>query len=269
MDQQHAKLMKSVVCGGMAGCAAKTMLAPLERARIMLQVGSGKTLASTLRAVVREEGAFGLWAGNTANLARIFPSRGIAFATNDMLNSKLDVRTAFSSFVVGGASGLCATAATYPLDVVRGRQAGELRGAGRHNFAAAMLVISREGSLYRGATPTLLGSIPFEGVRFGVVEILNTNDGRPMTKAAHGALAGLVASVLTFPNDTIRRLLQQKRTRVGYFDCAAQLYAEHGPTRFYRGLLPNLLKAVPSAAIQFSVFDFLKRRFDASLRSSA
>ncbi|KAJ8613490.1 hypothetical protein CTAYLR_002159 [Chrysophaeum taylorii] len=255
-----------VVCGGIAGCTAKTILAPLERARIMQQV-SGGTMGVSLRTVLREEGVSGLWAGNTANLARVFPLRGIAFAVNDWLNMAFTptdkLGASVAKFAVGGAAGLVSTTATYPLDLVRGRQAAEVMGASRRNFALALVGVARQegiAALWRGAPPTIFGAIPFEGIRFGVVGLLHTRDveRRPAVKAAHGAVAGFVAGLVTFPNDTVRRILQQRdQPYRGYFDCVRQIYRNHGIRRFYFGLWPNLIKAVPSAAVQFGVYELL------------
>lgn len=264
-------MLKGILCGGIAGCAAKTALAPLERARIMLQVRGG-TMTGRLAAVMAQEGFFGLWAGNTANLVRVFPMRGIAFAANDFFGALNDSKA--YKFVAGGCSGLLSVAVTYPLDLVRGRQA--TGSSSTVNFGRAIVnFVKADGvaSLWRGAGPTLLGSIPFEGLRFGIVELLKTSSSSSssprstegtthasMTKASHGAFAGLVAGLATFPNDTIRRMLQQQDCPYrGYFDCAITVYKKHGLRRFYFGVIPSLLKAVPSAAIQFGTFEYLKR----------
>ena len=188
-------------------------------------------------------------------------ARGLAFATNDALKATFNVD---GSFITGGIAGLVATTATYPLDLVRGRQAGQL--GSRLNFAHAIVHFARTDgvtSLYRGAAPTLVGAIPFEGLKFGVFDRLQQSRSRrgPVTKAKDGAVAGCVAGLLTFPNDTIRRVLQQRdapRLYRGYFDCAFMIVRTHGPTRLYSGLVPNLIKAVPSAGIQFFVFESLK-----------
>jgi len=253
--------VKSVVCGGLAGCVAKTVVAPLERLRILRQVEERGTFASAASRVWRQEGFVGFWTGNSANLARIAPARGLAFATNDLLKR----RFCDNSFLTGGLAGLLSTAATYPLDLVRGRQAGHV-GATSKNFAAALFHFARTDglrSLYGGAAPTLLGAIPFEGVKFGVFDFCQKkrHTKTPASKATDGAVAGLVAGLTTFPNDTIRRLLQQRHAPYeGYLDCASKLLHAHGPARLYAGLTPNLLKAVPSAGLQFFTFEFLKDR---------
>ena len=260
--------MKSVVCGGIAGVVAKSLVAPLERVRILRQVqgGGGSSLEAAVK-VFRSEGIFGFWAGNGANLARTFPARGLAFATNDVLKGCfLKGEGSRYSFLTGGVAGAVATVATYPLDLVRGRQAGGKEG---RNFLAAFVYYLRQDgflSLYAGAAPTILGSIPFEGLKFGVFDTLQRRrKGQTWhAKIVDGAAAGAAAGLLTFPNDTVRRVLQQRdsqRLYRGYFDCLRTILKTQGPRRLYFGVVPNLIKAIPSAGIQFAVFEYMKATF--------
>lgn len=96
---------------GLAGCCAKTTIAPLDRVKILLQAQNphykhlGNTPAleheelyhffytsvkrliffsgvlSTLRAVPKKEGFLGLYRGNGAMMVRVFPYGAIQFMT--------------------------------------------------------------------------------------------------------------------------------------------------------------------------------------------
>lgn len=79
------------------------------------------------------------------------------------------------------------------------------------------LTVKDEGllALYRGATPTLLGAVPYEGIKFGTVGVLEwwfpleaNEDGSlpkptPLRKMLFGGLGGVMAGLLTYPNDTV------------------------------------------------------------------
>lgn len=79
------------------------------------------------------------------------------------------------------------------------------------------LTIKDEGfmALYRGATPTMLGAVPYEGIKFGTVGILEkwfpvlaNEDGTvqkptPIRKMLFGGIGGIMAGLLTYPNDTV------------------------------------------------------------------
>lgn len=83
-----ADMTRRMVCGGLAGMIAKTATNPLERIKMLSQTGEhGLQSAGVLnlyRSILRNEGILGLWAGNGANLLRVFPAKAIVFSSNDM-----------------------------------------------------------------------------------------------------------------------------------------------------------------------------------------
>jgi solute carrier family 25 phosphate transporter 23/24/25/41 len=177
-------------------------------------------------------------------------------------------------------AGMTATAITYPLDLARGRITGKLAGgvgetkAYRGIVQTITMTVRDEGimALYRGALPTLMGAMPYEGIKFGTVGVLETwfplkDDETPtaMRKMAMGGMGGVMAGLMTYPNDTIRRLLQLQGSRgtatefTGYFDCMQKTYAEYGITRFYRGVGLNIVRMAPNTAVQFGSYELLKK----------
>ncbi len=141
------------------------------------------------------------------------------------------------SFLAGGMAGMTASAATYPLDLARGRITGKLASpSGKKHYKGIINTVvttaREEGAmaLYKGITPTLLGAMPYEGIKFGTVGLLErafpkTNEGAAgveggkdvannvTRKLAFGGAGGMMAGVLTYPNDTVRRLLQLQGSR--------------------------------------------------------
>jgi hypothetical protein len=82
-------------------------------------------------------------------------------------------------------------------------------------------------------------------------------------KVMFGATGGVTAGCLTYPNDTIRRMLQLQgtpgyRNYSGYFDCARTVLKEEGIKRFYRGMGVNLVRMAPNTAVQFGAYELLK-----------
>lgn len=90
--------------------------------------GGHKTSVVRLyRDIIRNEGVLGLWAGNGANLLRVFPAKAVVFSSNDFYRQLIQRFTGeqrvsgASSFLAGGMAGMTASLATYPLDLaVRG-----------------------------------------------------------------------------------------------------------------------------------------------------
>lgn len=265
-----------------------------------LSGSKSQSISSLYRSIIANEGIRGLWAGNGANLLRIFPAKGVVFASNDFWRSQMhwiaprysntEKLPAHLSFLAGGLSGMTATAATYPLDFARGRVSGKLAinsgpsaqgKAYKGIIGTIRLTVKDEGlfALYKGATPTLIGAIPYEGIKFGTVGVLELlfpakeEDKKNSQKAVwrkvmFGGAGGVMAGLITYPNDTVRRMLQLQGSRGtvdvynGYWDCAKKVYKKYGITRFYYGVTANLIRMAPNTAIQFGSYELLKRATD-------
>lgn len=206
--------------------------------------------------------------------------------------------SASMSFLAGGMAGMTATAVTYPLDFARGRISGKLAGVGTAppvttesssssslsrkpqkiygGIVQTLLVtVKDEGllAIYKGVTPTIMGAMPYEGIKFGTVGLLEKlfppkdetdKSQRPLRKLVFGGMGGVMAGLITYPNDTVRRLLQLQGSRgtstrySGYWDCVRQTYQKEGIARFYRGLTINIIRMAPNAAVQFGSYELLK-----------
>jgi Mitochondrial carrier protein len=79
---------RRMICGGLAGMIAKTATNPLERIKMLSQTGEHGakkgTIVSIYRNILNTEGIIGLWAGNGANLLRVFPSKAVVFSSHDV-----------------------------------------------------------------------------------------------------------------------------------------------------------------------------------------
>lgn len=241
------KNISSLIAGGMAGMTAKTVVAPLERVKIMYQVTNERfslwKFPPILIDIFRKEGLTALWRGHSAALLRIFPYAGIQFMTYDYLkrqfaenfdaqeNTTLLVSEAM---VCGGAAGAVSTAATYPLDLARSRLAitpqNQRSAVSRFHVIKSLHAWHQMGGvaeLYKGLSPTLLGVIPYGAIAFSTNEAVkrtlikydiwsqhcDQSEKRGgniniWQKLLAGALAGIVAQTCTYPLEILRRRMQ-------------------------------------------------------------
>ncbi|KAG1804431.1 mitochondrial carrier domain-containing protein [Suillus subaureus] len=198
--------IRSGIAGGLAGCIAKTAVAPLDRVKILFQASNpdfqkyAGTWTGAYRAglaIYRDGGARGLLQGHSATLLRIFPYAAIKFMVYDQWRALLipirDKETNLRRFTAGALAGMTSVTFTYPLELVRVRMAFHSRpsthsaGQTRPSFLSAMRVIYNEGStpspatlatttqvferfpvfkFYRGFTVTMVGMIPYAGTAF-------------------------------------------------------------------------------------------------------
>ncbi|KAH0832974.1 mitochondrial carrier domain-containing protein [Lanmaoa asiatica] len=198
--------LRSGLAGGLAGCVAKTAVAPLDRVKILFQAsnpdfqkyaGSWTGAFRAGLAIYRDDGARGLLQGHSATLLRIFPYAAIKFMAYDQLRLLLiptpDYETNLRRFTTGALAGMTSVALTYPLELIRVRMAFNSRmtkKAGRPSFIRAISHIFHEAPVsrtnpsassatpkqiferfpilkfYRGFTVTVVGMIPYAGTGF-------------------------------------------------------------------------------------------------------
>jgi solute carrier family 25 protein 42 len=153
----HNDIYNSLVFGGLAGIAAKTVIAPGERVKMLFQVSSDKFTVrgafSKAWSIVMENGVLNLWRGHSATVIRVAPYAALSYALHDFLersfqshNNAMTLSFAYR-FLAGSISGIGATIFTYPLDSLRIRIA----------MGIPWFDCLRKGRFYQGMLPTLLG----------------------------------------------------------------------------------------------------------------
>ncbi|KAG7090970.1 hypothetical protein E1B28_010037 [Marasmius oreades] len=204
-DKQSLQyIIRSGLAGGIAGCIAKTVVAPLDRVKILFQASNpdfqkyAGTWSGAFRAgneIYRGSGIRGLLQGHSVTLLRVFPYAAIKFMAYDQIHhilmpSKRE-ETNFRRFCAGAISGVTSVFFTYPLEVFRVRLAFHTKTVDRsarpsllqafhqiyhekssvpqsHEAVAAKQIFRRFPILkfYRGFTATIVGMIPYAGVSF-------------------------------------------------------------------------------------------------------
>ena len=282
IDRPATKSALLVVAGGLSGAMAKSATAPLERVKIMSQAGDTGNFVKLLADVVRIEGWAGLWRGNTANVIRVIPNKGVLMMCSDMYKAGVTAVLpacggATISSVAGGLAGLTAVLCTYPLELARTRMAfricDDVACAPYSNVLSTLRsVVAADGplSLYSGVGATLIGALPFEGLKFGAYDIFKswlprTSDGKTpaIWTLVAGAGAGAIAHALTYPLDTVRRRMQISGAlgAVKYtnaWNCLRTVAATEGWMALFYGLTPTILRALPNLGLQFFLYEVIK-----------
>ncbi|CAH8631271.1 unnamed protein product [Schistosoma margrebowiei] len=238
-DSSHrVPIAINILTGGLAGCVAKTTIAPLDRAKINFQSTrmpfNVRSLIQFLKNTYQEQGFMCLWRGHTATLARIFPYSAIQYSAHDHYKHLLGISSASHSeisyirlrrFLAGVGAGTTSVTCTYPLDVARARMAVTTASKYSSLFHAIRALYTEEGlsALYRGFSPALLGIIPYAGTAFFTFETLKETcldrnkdpiTGKrpkklyPFENLCCGAVAGILGQTASYPLDIVRRRMQ-------------------------------------------------------------
>ena len=194
-----ARSQRTMAAGGIAGCVAKTIMAPLSRLTILFQVGpmlssasGGGALAvknnqfsgslySVGARVLKEEGVLSFWKGNLTSVIHRFPYSAINFTVYDRLRTSfrnLNYRESpFTRFICGATAGGTACFACYPLDLVRTRltvlktPSACASSSVYGNITSIMYsIVKTEGimGLYRGVLISVCVTTPTFGISFCV-----------------------------------------------------------------------------------------------------
>ncbi|KAK0643594.1 mitochondrial carrier domain-containing protein [Cercophora newfieldiana] len=142
-------LWKSGVAGGMAGCVAKTLVAPLDRVKILFQAhnphfvrytGSWFGVAGAMKDIYHQDGVLGLYRGHSATVLRIFPYAAIKFLAYEQIRAAVipnrQHETPFRRLISGSLAGVTSVFFTYPLEVIRVRLAFETKKDGRSTLTS-------------------------------------------------------------------------------------------------------------------------------------
>lgn len=76
----------------------------------------------------------------------------------------------------------------------------------------------------------------------------------------YGAVAGACAEAATYPFEVVRRQLQMqvRATKMSALATSLKIVEQGGIPALYAGLTPSLLQVLPSAAISYFVYEFMK-----------
>ncbi|XP_038698426.1 mitochondrial carrier protein CoAc2 [Tripterygium wilfordii] len=288
--------VKELVAGGVAGGVAKTVVAPLERIKILFQTRKDEFrsigLLRSIKKISQTEGIMGFYRGNGASVARIVPYAALHYMTYEQYRRWIiltfpDVgRGPVLDLVAGSFAGGTAVLFTYPLDLVRTKLAYQVVDSAKinikgvvgteHVYRGIVDCFSRTfkesglRGLYRGVAPSLYGIFPYAGLKFYFYEEMKRHVSEDhkkdiSVKLVCGSVAGLLGQTFTYPLDVVRRQMQVQRLSAstgaelkGTLDTLIMVARRQGWKQLFSGLSINYLKVVPSVAIGFTVYDYMK-----------
>jgi solute carrier family 25 carnitine/acylcarnitine transporter 20/29 len=179
------------------------------------------------------------------------------------------------------ASGENFTCALHQVNAARRADyAIELR-YGHEGLRDAFTSMLRNRSAFLGVSPLLFKNLVWFTATFGTYEQTKAlgartsfNDDSKIAqnklsigwKILCGASSGVVAWTACFPLEVIKAnvmgqpLEKQYRSFESAVACTKQLYSEGGIPRFYRGLTPTLVRALPAYTIVLNTYDLMRQK---------
>lgn len=236
--------LKDFAAGGVSGAISKTITAPIERVKLVIQtqdanprIKSGEVprytgIGNCFTRIMAEQGLAAFWRGNGVNIIRYFPTQAFNLAFKDSIKQlfpKYNKNTQFLKFfgtqlASGGLAGALSLTIVYPLDYARTRLASDV-GTGKKQFNGLMdcLIKTTKGpggffSLYNGFSPSVAGIIAYRGAQFGLNDTLIAFNPYAkelsvigiVSKFITAQIAVTISGLCAYPFDTVRRRLQME-----------------------------------------------------------
>lgn len=294
--------------GGTAAGISKTMVAPIERVKMLLQtqdsnpdIQSGKVarytgIVNCFSRVSAEQGFTSLWRGNLANVVRYFPTQAFNFAFKDTFKRmfpKVDAKKDFAkalgvNMASGGLAGASSLLIVYPLDFVRTRLAADVRKGSEREFTGMFNCLStiakRTGffSLYQGFGVSAQGIIIYRGAYFGLYDtgksflLKDEKNASVVYKWMIAQTVTAVSGVVSYPFDTVRRRMmmmsgRKNTSELQYkstLDCWKKVYTEEGMKGFFKGAWSNVIRGAGGALV-LVLYDEVKKFLGADIGKSS
>jgi len=286
--KQKLGFFEDFMLGGVAAGISKTVSAPIERVKLLVQnqdemIKQGR-LATPYKGVMdcfsrtmADEGLVSFWRGNLANVLRYFPTQALNFAFvgtfKKMFNQSKDKDGYLMWFLANMASGGLAGASSllfvYSLDYARTRLANDAKsakkGGGDREFNGLIDVyrktIASDGiaGLYRGFVVSCVGIVAYRGCYFGFYDslkpviLVGDLKGSFMASFLLGWVVTIASGIVSYPLDTIRRrMMMTSGQAVKYkssIDCGMQIIQKEGVKSLFKGAGANVLRGIAGAGV--------------------
>lgn len=256
-------------------------------------------IVQAARTLWQQGGIRTFFVGNGLNAVKVFPESAVKFgsfegtkrllANIEGVNEVSDL-SSVSVFFAGGVGGLVGQFTVYPIDTVKFRlQCADIQSSSKGNellIQTAKELFQKGGirSFYRGLLIGSAGIFPYSALDLGTFTTMknwfikreckkNPKIREEDVKLSNfkvlslGALSGTISGTLVYPINLIRTRLQAQGTYAhpstynGFNDVLMKTISKEGYSGLYKGLVPNLVKAVPAVSISYFMYENTKALF--------
>ncbi|KAF2463701.1 uncharacterized protein BDR25DRAFT_329522 [Lindgomyces ingoldianus] len=276
------------VAGFSAGVVSCLTVHPLDLLKNRLQLNTQTTSRPgdsfrIFRHVVRDEGGFrALYRGLWPNMLGNSLGWGLYFLFYGKLKDLMQARRGHGEYLSSAEffsasiiAGLLTGACTNPIWVVKTRMLE--RGANHPEAYKTMWigmkhVYATRGikGLWAGFIPSTLG-VAHGAVQFAIYEKMKHRRGEAiggqhkLSNWDYIYMSGgskLLAGIITYPYQPIRARMQQYNAANAYsglIDVLSKTYRNEGFLAFYKGVIPNTVRVVPTTIVTFVVYENTKK----------
>eukprot|EP00401_Gymnodinium_catenatum_P067778 CAMPEP_0117533032 /NCGR_PEP_ID=MMETSP0784-20121206/39677_1 /TAXON_ID=39447 /ORGANISM="" /LENGTH=369 /DNA_ID=CAMNT_0005329449 /DNA_START=95 /DNA_END=1205 /DNA_ORIENTATION=- len=294
-ERASGEAWQHAVAGSAAGVMEHVGMYPLDTLKTRMQALSVNLgVRKAFQSVLRERGWLGLMRGSTVIGAGCIPAHSSMFCSYEFAKARLpEGSNAQQVWLRDGMCGALAALAhdgvLTPCDCVKQRlQLGGYAGA----LDCVVNMWRHEGvlALCRSLPATLMMNVPYNSVLVAMNESLKRTTQDKYSGLqwyfAFAGVSGAVASAATLPLDVVKTRLQTQGLHIsasaegeitmlgcaevhcnepvdrkyhGIFPTMRLIWREEGARGFFRGLVPRVALAMPSAALCWGTYEMVHR----------
>lgn len=299
--EEGLAIAKDLAAGTVGGCAGIVAGQPLDTIKVRLQSQDAarplyRGTVHCFQTTISKEGVFALFKGMGTPLIGNAPMQGLVFGAYGQMMRALDtwrptpvpvpgVTTKpdyVKLYAAGTWAGLIQCFIATPVELVKCKLQVQVEAASSTKaqytgpWDCIKKSVARNGvvpGLFRGFWPTIWRDGPSYGLYFCTFEYfkytLGPKNGEKAGVSAclfAGGMAGIATWLSTYPADVIKSMVQTLPDGATAHEArmstiAMKYYRLHGWRWFFQGLKPTLIRAVPSNAVTFLVYEYALRAF--------
>lgn len=290
--------LQEIFFGSLSGIAGKFVEYPFDTVKVRLQsqpsVAQYTSTIDCFKQTIRKDGYLGLYRGLSAPMVGAMMENAILFVSfskakdfvHFLQGSKTGDELSIGGIMLSGAlSGAVTSFVLTPIELVKCqlqvqtaystvpassgvRQVHTARQPGITSLIGEIYTTKGFRGFWRGQLSTLFRESGGSCCWFSIYELAlraqrpthSTKDANTQTQMMlSGALAGVGYNTLFFPFDTVKSRMQTNASQANFMGTVRDIWRRHGGRGYFKGWGITVLRAAPSNALIFWVYESLCR----------
>jgi solute carrier family 25 phosphate transporter 23/24/25/41 len=282
---KYLEILKTFICGGIAGGVSRTVTAPLDQVRTLFQTmyinSKPPNILKGILDIYHERGIQGLYRGNSLSIVMSILEQAMRFVIIEYSKKLCENEHGHINphyfLAIGVVTGIISTLFLFPLEVVRVRviSSDENKHKIQNKFKKIYSNYGIKG-FYCGFIPHMISVLPagsFNVMFYNLLRKIFISESDAENARVHkfifvGGAAALITGTVTYPLTLLttrlivaNREVIEKRQRIGLFRMARSTFSQEGIFGFFKGYKASMIRLILGQSCNFGTYETLKLRF--------
>lgn len=262
-----------VFAGAACGLTIVTIGYPFDTFKTLMQTGKNVSFWDCLMSRIRTHGIFSLYRGSLFPYITIASKRAIQYDLWERTQTRTTsikgrLSAAIGSILSGGIIGGFGTFFSCPMQNIKILMQSSSVGENKiySNSVHCMKLTYQERGFfhgfYRGFHVNFTKDFCYAATFLGCYGFLRKNYVKKNSKCEYflmGGISSTIATIITFPIDTLKANVQSNKIKGSLFYTARSLVSTRGVFGLWRGVTPAILRIFPNAASSIAVYEHVRK----------